>query len=196
MHSEELTVRKLFQDRRQFMVPFYQRHYVWTQENQWEQLWVDIKSKAEVRLQNCKTHPHFLGAIVLDPQKNEGLIGVDTLHIIDGQQRLTTLQYVLKAAIMSLNAANANRHALFLDQYLTNPNRDTMRHPEIEINKVWPTFRDRDEYERAMKSLDRIELRQKFPESFNQAGSFVFEVKHIPPRWLPFGFSQKNSHNG
>lgn len=78
----------MFQDRRQYMVPFYQRSYVWTLRDQWSQLWDDICTKAEARLAGAKPTPHFLGAIVLDPQPREGLIGVDTLHIIDGQQRL------------------------------------------------------------------------------------------------------------
>lgn len=181
MHSDELTVHKLFQDRRQFMVPFYQRHYVWTQGGQWEQLWDDIREKAEIRLQGGQQHPHFLGAIVLDPQSREGLIGVDTLHIIDGQQRLTTLQYVLKAAIMSLNAVNAKQHASWLESYLTNSNPDTMRYPEVESFKVWPTFRDRDEYKRAMQASDRHDLQKRFPASFTQSGSLrVRGIVHPP----------------
>ena len=192
MHADELNVHQLFQDRRQFMVPFYQRHYVWNQDNQWAQLWDDIRGKAEARLQGGKTHPHFLGAIVLDPQKNEGLIGVDTLHIIDGQQRLTTLQYVLKAAIMSLNAANAKLHASLLQKYLSNSNPDTMRHPDIEVYKVWPTFRDRDEYEKGMQSLDLLDLKRKFNASFNQAGNLRKRgIKHPAALAAILFFSEK-----
>jgi hypothetical protein len=181
MHSDELTVHKLFQDRRQFMVPFYQRHYVWTKGGQWEQLWEDIREKAENRVLGGQHHPHFLGAIVLDPQSREGLIGVDTLHIIDGQQRLTTLQYVLKAAIISLNAASAKQHASLLESYLSNSNPDTMRYPEVESFKVWPTFRDRDEYRRAMQASDRQDLKKRFPASFTQSGTLkVRGIVHPP----------------
>lgn len=95
MKSETWTIQQVFQDRKQYKVPFYQRAYVWSLEKQWPLLWADIKEKAEDRLAGTDPAPHFLGAIVVEPQKKTGLKGVDTLHIIDGQQRLTTLQYIL-----------------------------------------------------------------------------------------------------
>ena len=74
MESKDLTVQQVFQDRRQYMVPFYQRTYVWTLRDQWQQLWDDIKTKAEARLFGSSGYtPHFLGAIVLDPQPRAGL---------------------------------------------------------------------------------------------------------------------------
>ncbi|MCZ5760598.1 DUF262 domain-containing protein [Escherichia coli] len=45
MKSETLTVQQLFQDRRQYCVPFYQRAYVWTQQDQWSALLEDILRK-------------------------------------------------------------------------------------------------------------------------------------------------------
>ena len=105
MKSETITIQNIFQDRRQYCVPFYQRAYVWTLRDQWEQLWDDIRDKAEVRCNKGKVTPHFLGAVVLDPQPREGLTGVDVLHIIDGQQRLTTLQFVLGSVLLTLRRA-------------------------------------------------------------------------------------------
>jgi hypothetical protein len=34
--SETNDVQQVFQDRRQYRVPFYQRAYVWSKEEQWE----------------------------------------------------------------------------------------------------------------------------------------------------------------
>lgn len=179
MDSGILSVHKLFKDYRRFMVPFYQRLYVWTQCNQWERLWEDIQIKADARLQGGKTPPHFLGTIVLDKQENEGVIGVDTFHIVDGQQRLTTLQYVLKAAIMSLNSVNAKQQASLLEKYVINSHSVARSHPDSESYKVWPTYRDREEYEKAMRALDRLDLRKKFQESFTQSGNLrVRGVSH------------------
>src|SRR5882672_5708709 len=98
MNADTVAIHKLFQDRRQFRVPFYQRAYVWDREHQWERLWADILEKAEDRLGDVDPTPHFLGAVVLEPQSRTGLLGVETLHIIDGQQRLTTLQYKIGRA--------------------------------------------------------------------------------------------------
>ncbi|HGT8243175.1 TPA: DUF262 domain-containing protein, partial [Escherichia coli] len=104
MKSETLTIQQIFQNQRQYRVPFYQRAYVWTQRNQWSALLEDIFEKAQSRLSGTKPTPHFLGAVVLEPQLKNSLLGVDTIHIIDGQQRLTTLQYILASIRLSLRA--------------------------------------------------------------------------------------------
>jgi len=74
MKSETIAIQQLFQDRRQYRVPFYQRAYVWNKEDQWEPLWSDIQNKAEARLSGAKPVPHFLGAAVLEPQPRTGLL--------------------------------------------------------------------------------------------------------------------------
>ena len=102
MQAETISVQKLFQERRQYRVPFFQRPYVWNKEDQWERLWADISEKADTRAAGDQPAPHFLGAAVLEPQQRQGLIGVDSFHIIDGQQRLTTLQYFLAALAIAL----------------------------------------------------------------------------------------------
>jgi uncharacterized protein with ParB-like and HNH nuclease domain len=77
---------------------------VWTEEDQWQPLWDDIRTVAEQVLDASPTAfgapgvaPHFLGAIVLEQQQiPAGFIAVR--HVVDGQQRLTTLQLMLDAA--------------------------------------------------------------------------------------------------
>jgi len=100
--SRTFNVQQIFQDRRQYRVPFYQRPYVWNRDDQWGRLWEDIREKADARVAGDKAVPHFMGAVVLEPQKKAGLLGVEQHHIIDGQQRLTTLQYVLRALMHTL----------------------------------------------------------------------------------------------
>ena len=81
-----------------FVVPLFQRPYVWNQEIQWEPLWNDVVRVADRVLNRPLDmhHPHFLGAVVLQQvQKNTGQMQERT--IIDGQQRLTTLQLLLDA---------------------------------------------------------------------------------------------------
>jgi hypothetical protein len=170
MKSETVTIQTIFQDRRQYCVPFYQRSYVWTLEDQWEQLWDDIREKAEARLANRKATPHFLGAVVLDPQTREGLIGVDVLHIIDGQQRFTTLQFVLASLLITLRRAGQNEFLNIVTACVRNGNPETMRNAAVEIFKVWPTFRDRQSFTLALDAGDLDELRARFPAHFTQAG--------------------------
>lgn len=164
------------------MVPFYQRSYVWTLANQWEQLWEDIRVKAEARLVGGRATPHFLGAVVLDPQPRVGLIGVDTLHIIDGQQRLTTLQFILKSVLIVLKQVSSTAISGIVSGALKNSNPDTMRNPDIEVFKVWPTFRDRKDYKNAIEAHDRNELKNLFPESFTQKETIRrIGVRHPAP---------------
>ena len=171
MKSDTNDVQQLFQDRRQYRVPFYQRAYVWVKEEQWEPLWNDIQTKAESRTDGETLTPHFLGAIVLEPQPRRGLKGVETYNIIDGQQRITTLQYFLAALLISSREESASALVPLIDGCVWNPNPNTMENPAIERFKVWPTFRDRNAYRIAMQAASRNELNQGFPLSFTQGGT-------------------------
>jgi uncharacterized protein with ParB-like and HNH nuclease domain len=182
LKSDDITIQQLFQDRRQYMVPFYQRSYVWTLTDQWEQLWEDIQAKADARLLGNKFTPHFLGAVVLDPQPKTSLIGVDTLHIIDGQQRLTTLQFILKSISLALKSVHATAISEIISGTMLNGNPDTMRDSEIEKFKVWPTFRDRNSYRNALTAKDRVELKKRFPESFTLRETLrLIGIRHPAP---------------
>lgn len=96
MDAGTLSIRDIFGHDRRHVVPLFQRPYVWTREIQWEPFWEDIRSVAERLLQNGSTRPHFLGAIVLD-QLRKPTGHLETRLVIDGQQRLTTIQLFLEA---------------------------------------------------------------------------------------------------
>lgn len=172
MKSETWTIQQVFQDRRQYKVPFYQRAYVWTLEKQWPLLWEDIKDKADERLAGTTPAPHFLGAIVVEPQDKVGLRGVDTLHIIDGQQRLTTLQYVLAGIRLVTRELKIADYESYLAAVLDNPNPSTMANADVEVFKVWPTFSDQKAFVAAMTADKQATLQTRYPEHFTQAGTF------------------------
>lgn len=181
MDSRTFTIQQISQDRRQYRVPFYQRPYVWNRDDQWGRLWEDIRDKADTRLQGGKAFPHFMGAVVLEPQKKVGLLGVERHHIIDGQQRLTTLQYVLTALIHALRSAKNEKLLPLFEACLSNANPETMEDVAVERFKLWPTFRDRKQYEQAMTAGSLDDLRQRFPTSFTQTGSLrKIGVMHPP----------------
>lgn len=172
MKSETWTIQQVFQDRRQYKVPFYQRAYVWTLEKQWQLLWADIKDKADERLTGMTPAPHFLGAIVVEPQDKLGLRGVDTLHIIDGQQRLTTLQYVLAGIRLACRELRIVDYDSYLGAVLDNPNSSTMANADVEVFKVWPTFSDQKAFVEAMTADTLSALQSRFPAHFTQSGTF------------------------
>ena len=82
---------KLFAGPIRYSVPPYQRGYVWEEAQQWEPLWSDVTALAESELEA----PHFMGALVL--MQSPSQVGdLDTRTVVDGQQRLTTLQVLLE----------------------------------------------------------------------------------------------------
>jgi hypothetical protein len=123
------------------VVPLFQRPYVWNEENQWEPLWDDIirVAKRLLRGPQEKHQPHFLGAVVLQVQKRTGYMQERT--IIDGQQRLTTLQLLLDALHTQLLAVNALAPAMRIEALIENA--EAFRSEPQDQFKVWPTNRDR-----------------------------------------------------
>lgn len=83
-------ITQLFKNDDIFLIPRYQRNYVWKEIN-WSQLIKDIRYCAEV----TPGWSHFIGSMVFErKQKSGGLV-----DIIDGQQRIVTLQIVIFAMI-------------------------------------------------------------------------------------------------
>jgi hypothetical protein len=153
MKPDKLTVHDLFQRERRYVVPLYQRSYVWNQVEQWEPLWEDIERHAQACLgaeNHVARRSHFLGAIVLNVAKIVGS-AVARSEIIDGQQRLTTLQLFL-AALRDYAVEVGSLHAGKLTRLTINEDEK----PGSEGSfKVWPTNADR--------SLFRIVLTAKSP---------------------------------
>lgn len=85
-------ITQLFKNDDTFFIPRYQRNYVWREIN-WSQLIKDIRYCAEV----TPGWSHFIGSMVFErKQKSGGLV-----DIIDGQQRIITLQIVIFSMIYS-----------------------------------------------------------------------------------------------
>jgi uncharacterized protein with ParB-like and HNH nuclease domain len=99
MKAEGLTPLQILQNPQRLMVPLFQRPYVWSKESQWEPLWEDIVRIAESLLVNFSNppKPHFLGAVVLQ-HRQASISALPQRIIIDGQQRLTTLQVLIDAS--------------------------------------------------------------------------------------------------
>lgn len=91
--SENRTVSAIFQRQAQYVVPRYQRGYVWTKVN-WRELVSDIRFTLEEG--DGITWSHFLGTIVLN-RLGGPVDGIQRYEITDGQQRLTTLYFLILA---------------------------------------------------------------------------------------------------
>src|SRR3954467_8102900 len=101
METHVRTPQDVFMQPQHLVVPPFQRPYVWEKEQQWAPLWQDVRRLAEIRLTQSPDANHFLGAIVVQAQEPI-LGGLPASSIIDGQQRLTTLQLLMDATAAAL----------------------------------------------------------------------------------------------
>lgn len=108
MKTDVTTPQGIFGMPQHLTVPLYQRPYVWNEDEQWGPLWADIRRIAEHRLGSAGTlATHFLGAVVTQ-QADAQPVGVQEFLIVDGQQRLTTLQLILDATAAAFSARELN----------------------------------------------------------------------------------------
>ena len=108
-----MTVGTLF--KRFYIVPDYQREYVWNAHEQVEQLLEDIFGSFDIEGSNRKKY--FLGSIVVSEQSHE------LYEVIDGQQRITTLYIILCAINDYFHAINKDSVAL-RDQIVATASND------------------------------------------------------------------------
>ncbi len=134
------SVIDLFDGKKRFLIPLYQRKYAWNAAPQLELLWEDITRSMKRLMEDRSTlTPHFMGAMVIAQVKTFGK-EVQAFEIIDGQQRLTTFQLLL-AALRDVAKANGSRYENEIQKYLLNDG--IMEHPEVERFKLWPSLTDR-----------------------------------------------------
>lgn len=159
------TVSNLFEGKWRYQIPLFQRQYVWTRERQWVPLWEDIESKASAPqpAPGSPQRPHFLGAIVFKPEPAYG-DDVPTRAVIDGQQRLTTLQILLAAMRDVAMELSIKKYGQELETFTKNTGE--MSRPEVECYKVWPTEGDVDVFRVVMNARSKVAVGEAFPLSF------------------------------
>lgn len=158
MQPNYISISTLFSAPTRHTIPLFQRPYVWTREDQWEPLWEDVAGlleRLEDRVGDAPVASHFLGTIVLEQVLNP----VGTLprrEVIDGQQRLTTLQIVLKAAEHALHdaaaAANGDGTKIGLAMRQIASLTENLAEGD-ERYKVWPTNEDRAPFQAVLDAV-------------------------------------------
>ena len=121
-------------------VPAFQRRYIWTQEDQWEPLWEDLRDQAETILENGQANRHFMGAVVLQQRPNP-TSSIGTRIVVDGQQRLTTLQLLMDAVQEVFVHQGYEQPAARLEPLVLNPQAYLSGNNPDFAFKVWPTIR-------------------------------------------------------
>lgn len=150
MQAGKRSLGQVFANYQQNVIPLYQRPYVWSQEQNWEPLWQDIRQAAEegekragegVSQQDARTY--FLGALVLQ-LRNTAPAQISSWNVVDGQQRLTTLQLLLASArSVAHGLGTKSLAAKFASLVTNNPEIIDENFPNDRF-KVWPLPQDRD----------------------------------------------------
>ena len=171
----------------------YQRNYVWTREGQWDPLWEDVKALVARHLKDgVEIEPHFLGTIITK------VIDMDDGHVsrswvVDGQQRLTTLQVLLGAARATFIERGLNRLAGVLSGCLVN-DEDLVIRPKDRY-KIDHKGGDRDEppgdhqsdYRSFTSIVDAALSSQEAPADGSPLSECYAFYRHAVRSWLPQG---------
>ena len=131
--TQVTAVRQAFASAKQYVVPSYQRNYVWTQAEQWKPLWDDLMALTERGRAGGSQHAHFLGTIItrqLDAPSGY----INPWSVVDGQQRLTTLLILIAAARVTFGQHGLDRYASMLSRILANDEED--RESEADKYKI------------------------------------------------------------
>jgi uncharacterized protein with ParB-like and HNH nuclease domain len=158
IHTSLLTPTHIFQKEQQLLVPLFQRPYTWNRKEQWEPLWADVIRVATRLLEgkDNSARPHFLGAIVLQQMPNKSG-DLEYRTVIDGQQRLTTLQILLDSIHAELMRHELNSQAAKLVGLIENG--EVFRKNADDRFKLWPTNLDRASFRALMSAQSPIDYK-------------------------------------
>jgi hypothetical protein len=147
-----------------YVVPVFQRRYAWERERQWEPFWGDVLEVVEAYVEAAEasgTAPrgdelpvHFLGAIVVKLVPF-GAGQLELREVIDGQQRLTTIQLLIGATASALARLGATDQAEVLRDLIENRPYLTKGQPDA-VFKVWPTKHDRAAFRSVMSGGQQV----------------------------------------
>ena len=154
MRPDKISVLRLFEDRQQYLIPLFQRGYVWTLSDQVYPLWEDLMDRTDAVAEfhaNAEKiggaaklramRKHFLGTVVIGSAKGGSSDTIAAREVIDGQQRITTLQILLLAFRDVIKALDDEALTDDLKKLTRNVGKykDSGNHL-----KVWPTNVGRD----------------------------------------------------
>lgn len=186
-----LSIQKLFGREVHYAVPLYQRPYVWNEAEQWRPLWEDLAPLADMVADGKQSRAHFLGASVQEPVAVPSG-ATEVRRVIDGQQRLTTMQILLKAFRDVAAARGCTNHALAIDKLLRND--DPLITEAPKRLKLWPTRSDQPDFQAVMDATGPDDLKQglgvpgaRYPlRNHSIANAYLFFHGEIMA-WLPEG---------
>ncbi|MEQ1599153.1 MAG: DUF262 domain-containing HNH endonuclease family protein [Methylotenera sp.] len=163
MQANPRSLDALFNSQLRYVVPMFQRLYVWQENPQWTTLWEDVSEKAELQLTGESSNPHYLGALIIEGVRPSSPREVKRFLVIDGQQRLTTLQLIFCAYRDIARKYEWKTLDRATTRYLENVDSDVMENPDEELFKLWPTTLNRDIFRSIITAGSSADVSRIFP---------------------------------
>lgn len=162
MEAKDVKLGKVLSGNEVFIVPLFQRPYVWERERNWEPLRDDLQHAAEeveaeqAGRSSVDPPTYFLGAFVTQERPRIPR-RLPSSHVIDGQQRLTTLQ-ILFAAVRAVATRLAHLPtAGRFEELVRNSDKAVYDDSPDDQHKLIPLPMDREAYRWAVRGPDRQE---------------------------------------
>jgi uncharacterized protein with ParB-like and HNH nuclease domain len=176
MKADAKPLKKLLPGTDRYVVPLYQRPYVWVydsddpEKDRLGPYWTDVKETADAYMERSRLvaqaggdeskiapmTPHFFGAVVIDQPVKEGEI--TTQEVIDGQQRLTTTLLLLAAATRMCESRGMPKHASRLRRLWQQD--DDLELTGLARFKLSPTRQDQDAFLAVMEGNAILSTKQ------------------------------------
>lgn len=142
-------------------VPFFQRPYVWDEEN-WDSL---VNSIAEASSKNMP----FIGSFILQDKGNKNY------WVIDGQQRITTLTIMIKALLDYYKNLQSKVRSLFEGIIFKTEVADITN--IVNIPRLTPSYMDHEDYEFLMNDFIEEEVLKN--KTSKIAKSYIYFYKYF-----------------
>ena len=173
MDVAKVNFQDIFGQEIHYIIPVFQRHYVWSEDGQWSSLWEDIETHVNKHMHEIQSGqqpqsgqlPHFTGAIVIQ-QKPSNINEISAYEIIDGQQRLITFQLILCAIRDVCNELGGDFTNIANDaeRYIFNIGRNIQ--PETTKFKLMPRY-------------DRLAFKEILKENIPQKGNIYNAYRYF-----------------
>ena len=176
MQPNKVSPLALFSQPLQYLVPIFQRGYVWTIERQIRLLWSDISERTkeltkyqellEQARQSGSAHmvtqprKHFLGTVIITDHRSGAPGEPVTTEVIDGQQRMTTTQILALAFRDAVSSVDDVYLKQCLDVFTHNAAAYKEKHYHF---KVWPTNAGRLEMTTLVEARSAQKVCEQYP---------------------------------
>src|SRR5882672_2525307 len=163
MQANPRSLDTLFNSQLRYVVPMFQRLYVWKETPQWGTLWEDVIEKADLQLAGTASNAHYLGALIIEGVRPSSPREVKRFLVIDGQQRLTTLQLLFCAYRDFAKKREWKTLDRTTSRFLENADVDVMEHPDEERFKLWPTTLNRSFFSDIISAGSKETVEERHP---------------------------------